>query len=157
MSMGIEKNDCGEKKKCLCEALYEIKKLQDIISTSKTEYFGNLLLKLTRVDTIPFMLLTDRGPLKMIANANNHKKMSLDSCYQTSFFRLEKVDTETCCAELTLLQPLDYSGNINNNLCDLILLKKTKECVAIDLSDVCAIQIIDLDLLTREIVIEPKY
>jgi spore coat protein Z len=47
----------------ICEALIELKSLQDFLMNSSTKYFGPLLSKIAGVDTIPFLLLKKNGLL----------------------------------------------------------------------------------------------
>lgn len=134
----------------LCEALLELKAMQDLISRSPTHYFCDLLRTIVGTDTIPIVLQTNKGDfIKRI-----HK---FDSCcFETKFFRIEEIDEQLCCAKLSLLRPLDIEGCDTNDICDVFRLQKTDVCTTIQLSCVCAIQPLDVELLKRKVIIEPK-
>jgi len=134
---------------CLCDALYELKLLQDLLNNSQTKFFGRLLSKIVGTDTIPFLLITKKGdPLSF---------SSTEECFETSYFRIESIDKETCCTKISLLRPLDIESNYSNSICDLVRLEKTSICKNVDLSRICAIQLLETKLLTRKIIIEPKW
>ncbi|WP_391206836.1 CotY/CotZ family spore coat protein [Psychrobacillus sp. L4] len=134
---------------CLCEALYELKSFQDLLKDSQTKFYGHLLAKIIGTDTIPFFLITKTGdPLSLI---------DTDESFETNYFRIESIDREKCCTTISLLRPLDIEGNLSNSLCDVVRLEKTSTCKVVDLSCVCAIQPLDTELLTRKIIIEPKW
>lgn len=134
---------------CLCDALYELKLLQDLLKNSQTKFFGSLLSKIARTDTIPFLLITKKGdPLRF---------KSTEECFETCYFRIESIDKETCCATISLLRPLDIEGNYSNSFSNLVRLEKTSICKNVDLSLICAIQPLETELLTRKIIIEPKW
>ncbi len=101
-------------------------------------------------DTIPFMLLMKNNlkPLK-----------AFTKCTVTPFFRLEKFDEETCCAELSLLEAIDMDGNLIDTFDDeLYSLRKTKSCIIVDLHCICAINSFPPNLVNRPLPdIEPKY
>ncbi|WP_237562820.1 CotY/CotZ family spore coat protein [Bacillus dakarensis] len=141
---------------CLCEALGELKKLQDFIIHSRTKYFGKLMAKIAGVDTIPFFLITKEEPLKLRGLIKN-KDTKEEECFSTPFFRIEEFDKENCCATVSLLLPLDIKGNFTDSICDVMTLKRTSNCVTVDLKSICAIQCFDVDLLKRKIIIEPKW
>ncbi|WP_066295201.1 CotY/CotZ family spore coat protein [Bacillus sp. FJAT-29937] len=150
-------NDMGlEHGHCICEALIELKTLQDILTNSSTKYFGPLLSKIAGVDTIPFLLLKKDGLFshKLIdLNEKNGKQ----ECFESNFFRIESIDKEKCCATISVLRPFDIKGNHSNSICNVMKLTKTSACIHVDLSCICAIQVLDTELLKRKIVIEPKW
>ncbi len=145
----------NNKKRCLCEALIELKSLQDFLTYSSTKYFGKLLPKIVGTDTIPFLLLTKDGLLELKDNAENHNDE--DESFKTTFFRIETIDEEKCSVTLSLLHPLNMEGEASLDLCDVIKLTKTSIIKEIDLKDICAIQTLDTELLKRKIIIEPKW
>lgn len=144
-----------EPKHCLCEALIELKELQDLLTHSSTKYFGALLPKIAGVDTIPFLLIKKGGLLSHIVMGTN-EKTGKQECIESTFFRLESIDKNSCCAVLSVLRPTNIKGELTNSLCDVMRLTKTSECIEIDLSCICAIQVLDTELLKRKIVVEPK-
>ncbi|MGM0750715.1 MAG: CotY/CotZ family spore coat protein [Bacillota bacterium] len=149
----MEKESGMPNAKCICTALNELKKLQDYINHSETPYFGKLLSILVGVDTIPFTLFKKDGPL-IITGCEKEKA---EECFTTSYFRLEKLDEDTCCATVSLLRPLDIYGEDVESMCEVMKLIKTSTCVEIDLDCICAIQCVDLALLKRIIIVEPKW
>lgn len=142
MSVNISDNS-------ICEALVELKLLQDVLANTPTKYFGHLLSKIVGTDTIPFFLITKKGTPLVLSN--------LDECFETSFLRIESTSQEKCCTTISLLRPLDIEGKLTNSFCDVVRLEKTSNCKVVDLSCICAIQLLDTELLTRKIIIEPKW
>ncbi|TQR18707.1 CotY/CotZ family spore coat protein [Psychrobacillus vulpis] len=134
---------------CICDALFELKLFQDFLKHSHTKFYGHLLAEIVNTDTIPFFLITKKGdPLSF----NDTKE-----CFETSYFRIESVDPEKCCTTISLLRPLDIEGRISNSICDVVRLEKTSTCKEVDLTCICAIQLLDTELLRRKIIIEPKW
>lgn len=142
-------------KRCLCEALIELKTLQDFLANTSTKYYGKLLAKLVGTDTIPFLLLTKDGLLELKSNKLNHDND--EESFKTTFFRIETIDKEKCSATVSLLHPLNIEGEVSLGLRDVIKLTKTSISTEIDLDGVYAIQPLDTELLKRKIIIEPKY
>ncbi|MCZ8534533.1 CotY/CotZ family spore coat protein [Psychrobacillus psychrodurans] len=133
----------------ICEAFYELKLLQDFLQDSQTKFFGNLLAKIVGTDTIPFLLTTTKGDLLTIS--------SVQEGFETNYFRIELVDLEKCCVTISLLRPIDIEGNVSNAPCDVVRLEKTSICRVIDTDIICAIQTLETKMLTRKIIIEPKW
>ncbi len=133
----------------MCDALFELKLLQDLLKNSQTKFFGSLLEKLVGTDTIPFLLVTQKGDLLSLHNAMEG--------IETKFFRIESVDLENCSATLSLLRPLDMEGDLTNAPCDVVRLEKTSICKVIDVTSICAIQLLEIEMLKRKIIIEPKW
>lgn len=153
--MNAKLSNENEHKHCLCEALIELQTLQDFLSNSSTKYFGKILAKVAGTDTIPFLLITKDGLLELkgrLINDNNE-----DESFTTTFFRIEKIDKERCCAILSLLYPFNMEGEKSLGLCDVIKLTKTSILIEIELNAICAIQPLDTELLKRKIIIEPKW
>jgi hypothetical protein len=140
---------------CIFEALQELKIQQDQLEGSASCCFSSLLKKLLKVDTIPFMLLSEDGPfvlagLQYGANHCNHKH------FHTSIFRIESLDREKNCATLSLLKPITLYGSEAKEICEIERLIRTNICVTVDLNCFCAVQCLDMDLL-KEMIIEPKW
>lgn len=150
--MGIENCD----QRAICEALINLKELQDFIVNNSTPYFGNLLARIVGADTIPFLLHTENGLFELMSFHHNKSHIEKE-CFVTSFFRIESIDREACCATISLLIPIDIHGDVTNSICDVMILRKTSTCRELDLSCFCAIQALDTDLLKRQIIIEPKW
>lgn len=141
---------------CVCKALIELKSQQDELSGCPTSCFSSLIAKLFKVDTLPFMLFSDdERPLELSAYEFN-RTSNIAKPFHTSFFRIESINEDTCCATISLLRPIDIHGYIADNLCNVARLEKTKICKEIDLSCYCAVQCLDVDLM-KKIEIEPKW
>lgn len=140
----------------ICDVLEELKFLQDYLKNFKTKYFGHLFSKIAGVDTLPFLLFTKDGLLKLegMYQYDSSNKMK---CFVTSIFRIEEIDREACCALISLLVPLDIHGNVTDSYCDLMMLRKSSTCITIHLKDSCGIQLLETELLKRKIIIEPKW
>lgn len=138
---------------CIHEALFELMKLQECIQYSSIPYFGKLLARLIEVDTIPFLLLTKNGFFEQVGIEEKGK----EKFFTTKFFRIEDVDKEKNCVKVSLLRPLNLYGEDATELCDVVRLRKTSICMEIDLACICGIQCVELDLLKREFIIEPKW
>ncbi|WP_397538255.1 CotY/CotZ family spore coat protein [Rummeliibacillus pycnus] len=136
-------------KHCLCEALLELKKLQDMITNLQTKYYGELLLKLVGTDTIPFFLITNNGC--------HFRFIDTDKQFETEYFRIESIDRELCCATVSLLRALDFEGHDTFSICDVVKLEKTRTKRSIDLECISGIQLLSPDLLIRKILCEPKW
>jgi len=134
---------------CICEAFYELKILQDLLQNSQTKFFGNLLAKIVGTDTIPFLLTTTKGDLLT--------KSGMKEGFETNYFRIEFVDLEKCYVTISLLRPIDIEGNVTTVPCDVIRLEKTSICTIINTSNICAIQTLEPKMLTRKVIIEPKW
>lgn len=101
-----------------------------------------------KLDTIPFLLYS--------INENN-PFIAYHNCIATPFFRLEKLDEETCCAELSLLEAIDMEGNLADPFDDFYALRKTKVCINVNLNCFCVINPLPPEIVNRPIpVIEPK-
>ncbi|MBY0121271.1 CotY/CotZ family spore coat protein [Bacillus sp. S/N-304-OC-R1] len=140
----------------ICEALSEIKELQDLLTNSSTKYFGNLLGKIAGVDTIPLLLLRKSGPLThkvFIVNEKTGKRESFES----SYFRLDSINKESRRAWVSVLCPLDFKGDPTNAVQDVIKLIKTSTIIEVDLNLIFAVQLVDTELLKRKIIVEPKW
>ncbi|ARK20869.1 CotY/CotZ family spore coat protein [Sporosarcina ureae] len=78
-------------------------------------------------------------------------------CIKTPYFRLEKIDIDTCCATLTLLEPVDMEGNPVEDCEELYSLKKTKSCIIVNINCFCTITPLPPKLVNRPLpIIEPK-
>lgn len=140
----------------ICEALLELKTWQDLLTNSSTKYFGSLLEKIAGVDTIPLLLLKKDGPLSHKVLSKNEKS-GKHGAFESSFFRLESVDQKKSYAIVSILFPVDFKGNHTNSLYDVMKLEKTSHFIEVDLSYICAIQLLDTTFLKRKIIVEPKW
>ncbi|MCA1031120.1 spore coat protein [Bacillus timonensis] len=143
--MSNNKNhQCDES--CVCSALNELKEQQDLLKGCPTSCFSSLLVKIVKVDTIPFILFDEEGLFKaMVAGV----------C-RSPFFRIEEIDLENCCATLMVLIGRTMDGYETEEICDMYALEKSETFLTVDLTCFCAVQCLDLDLMKRKVIIEPK-
>jgi spore coat protein Z len=140
----------------LCEALFELKSLQDLLTDSSTKFSGKLLAKLVGVDTIPFVLVTKDGFLSHMGVDINHEN-GKEEFFTSNYFRIESIEKEGRYATISLLRPLDIYGETPYSHSDVMRLKKTSNRIKVDLLNIYAIQTLDIEYLKREIIIEPKW
>lgn len=130
----------------ICLAMKRLQCEQRMLSERDEDF--QFICDLPKMDTIPFMLITkdSKKPFRAFAN-----------CIETPYFRLERVDEETCCALLTLLEPVDMDGCPVDSHENVYSLRKTKECIMVVLSCFCAIHPLPLVLVNKPLpIIEPK-
>ncbi len=135
-----------DRQSCICDAMKRLWKEQQLIAGIDMEFQFICLLK--KIDTIPFMLhSTKKDKLFTVSN----------KCITTPFFRLERLDEETCCAVLSLLEAVDMEGNPTYSCDDLFALRKTKSCIIVNLNFFCAINPLPPEFVNRSLpIIEPK-
>ncbi|QOR67610.1 spore coat protein [Cytobacillus suaedae] len=148
--MGFEKDF-----NCVCEAVENIKDLQDAVEDQcPTSCFSNLLSPVANLgDTIPFILYTKKGDL-LKAFGNVGELMGGD-CFKTPFFRVEDI-RGNCCATLSLLMPLRNGDLVDFDDCDVDVcdvngLVKTDFCIEVDLTCFCAIQCLNPRLVNNNV------
>jgi Spore coat protein Z len=151
----LEKEQGKADSTCIHKALAELKKVQDFINQADIPYFGKMFSKLVGVDTIPFSLYTEDG--KLIITGIDKDPCGTAASFKTSYFRIEDLDEKSGCATISLLRPLCICGKNDHSCCKILVLKRTDTCVKVDVTCICAIQCIDIDLLKRKIIIEPKW
>ncbi|MFJ7734067.1 hypothetical protein ACIQXF_19590 [Lysinibacillus sp. NPDC097231] len=133
----------------LCEALHDIKELQDVMKDFHSKYFGQLLVKIVGSDTIPFFLITHDG--------THLKLMDTIKQFETEFFRIEAIDREHCRGTVSLLRAYDYEGHDTNLIADVVRLERTSTKKSIELCGISAIQLLKPDMLKGKFIIEPKW
>ncbi|MGM7719622.1 CotY/CotZ family spore coat protein [Metabacillus sp. Hm71] len=138
---------------CVCDAVEQILAEQEAVEeiACPTSCFSNLLSPAANPgrDTIPFILFDKKGDLfKAFGNVG---ELNNGSCFKTVFFRVEAV--KDCCATLSLLRPVNGSGQTECCIdpCDLVALEKSEFCIEVDLDCFCAIQCLSPDLVGRAI------
>ncbi len=146
---GYELNSDKKRNHFLCEALSDLKDLQDIMMNFHSKYFGQLLIKIVGSDTIPFFLITHSGAHLSLLDTVKQ--------FETEFFRIEDVDRERCRGTVSLLRAFDYEGNDTNSIADVVRLEKTSTKKSIELSGISAIQLLKPDMLKGKFIIEPKW
>lgn len=101
-----------------------------------------------RMDTIPFTLVTeeDYEPFTAILHGGT-----------TSYFRLESLEEHSCCAQLSLLRPVDMLGRHASSEHDLYTLKKTDTCIHLNLCCFIAINPMPPNLVEKSLpIVEVK-
>lgn len=133
----------------LCDALLEIKYFQDLLEKSSSKYYGHLLLKMLGSDTIPVTFTTNMGsPLSLIEAGTGT---------ETRYFRIEEIDEEKHLIIVSLLRPLDIFGDIANSMSDVVKLEKTTTKNTLCLMLISGVQLFNTTLLTKKMIIEPKW
>lgn len=126
-------------KKCfLCEEMKELWKEQQLL-----EEFGKgfrFIHLPGATDTIPFMLQSTNhsDPFTAIMNG-----------IATPYFRVERINEDSCIAQLSLLQPIDLKGQPAITDQELYTLKKTSHCILVNLCSFCAITPLSHELVDR--------
>ncbi len=140
-----------EKDNNICMAMKVLEKEQKIISEQEVEF--QFICTPPSPDTIPFMLFGCKDSEEPFTAYC----ISSEGCVKTPFFRLEKLDEERCCAELSLLKAVDMDGWPTLECDEIYSLVKTKCCITVDLSCFCVISSLSPDLVDRPLPhIEPK-
>lgn len=144
-----EMNNEYKRNHFLCEALYDIKVLQDVVKDYHSKYFGQLLVKIVGSETIPFFLITQNG--------THLRLMDTVKQFETEFFRIEAIDKELCRGTVSLLRAYDYEGHDTNLIAEVVRLERTSTVKSIELSGISAIQLLKPDMLKGKFIIEPKW
>ncbi|MDC3416584.1 CotY/CotZ family spore coat protein [Aquibacillus salsiterrae] len=102
--------------------------------------------------TIPVILYPDDNKNQPLERFGNIGEIVEDEygCFQTKFFRFEKVDEEECIAVLSLLRPLDEGGCLVDDICDVYRLERTRFCIKVDLSTISDVQLLSPVLVERQ-------
>ncbi|PLS16003.1 spore coat protein [Bacillus sp. M6-12] len=169
---------CGhdkDTKNCVCDTLAAVAAAQDMVDNNNGcdasceiaigELKGEVLGVTTLFDTIPLLLTCGCEPFMATGalramNDNNHKNnMALYDVFQSFLFRVNEVDTDTCCATLELLD-IDNGkgdgrggqggqgggknkfGDFENFIKDLQkadMIVRTRICITVDLNCFCAV------------------
>ena len=133
----------------LCDALLEIKYFQDLLETTSSKYYGHLLLKMLGSDTIQVTFTTNWGsPLSLIEAGTG---------IETRYFRIEEINEDKDLIIVTLLRPIDVFGDIANSMSDVVKLEKTTTKNTLSLLLISGVQLFNTTLLTKKMIIEPKW
>jgi hypothetical protein len=135
-----------DKISCICLAMKILQKEQKILT--EREQGLKFIKKSRKMDTIPFMLF----------NIDSQKPfMVYYKGIATPYFRLEKLNEETCCAELSLLEAIDIDGYLVDSYEDVYSLRKTDTCIIVVLGCFCVIKPLPPELVNKPLPrIEPK-
>lgn len=131
----------------LCEALHDLKQLQDLLAYSWSKYYGYYFKKLVGSDTIPFCMTTK--DCKPFTAVNPTLKL------ETSYFRIEAIANSQIT--VTLLRALDQNGHETNALKEIIRLEKTEAQMTIDICFILAVQVLEPSLLSENYFVESKW
>jgi spore coat protein Y len=134
-------------KHCICKDMQQLLEEQEKLSF---EGFRFICEKLG-FDTIPIIL--SNGECQFEAWGWTKR----GDFFTTSVFRLETLDERNCCATLSLLEPVDIDG-FPVDLCDdLFALRRTDNCIIVDLTCFCTLQPLSPKLVDRLLpIIDPK-
>ncbi|PID24188.1 CotY/CotZ family spore coat protein [Sporosarcina sp. P7] len=130
----------------ICIAMKRLLKEQELMATFCQGF--QYVCSFPVFDTIPFTL----HDCELHTPFSAHYK-----CIKTPYFRLEKFDIDTCCATLTLLEPVDMEGNPVDICEEFYSLRKTKSCIIVNINCFCTITPLSPKLVDKKLpTIEPK-
>ncbi|WOV89032.1 CotY/CotZ family spore coat protein [Sporosarcina oncorhynchi] len=123
---------------CICKEMRALQNEQKLLS----EFGKNCryIVGSKQLDTIPFMLITAEGFEPFTAILHNTT---------TPFFRLESIENDSCCAQLTLLKAVDMMGRPSISANDLYSLEKTDRCIHLKLCCFIAINPMPANLVSK--------
>ncbi|RSL31974.1 spore coat protein [Salibacterium salarium] len=140
---------------CICDTVAAIKEAQDEADDNNGRNCRNRCVDSllspngnnNGLDTIPFVLQNKKGHYFSATGG-----IGTNDCFQTVFFRVERLDKDSCCATLSMLLPdcdLDFDKCCVDpmSLCDIDALERTRHCIEVDLDCFCAIQCLDPNLV----------
>lgn len=133
-------------------ALKVLKQQQDQLAGDPSDAFSNLLTKLFKVDTIPFMLYTVNGSIPYFVEGSEYTNI-----FKTFCFRIEEIDDLSKTAQVSLLKPFNVYGEAANDVNDVYFLKKSETKITINLNEFSFLKCLDIELLRREVIMEPKW
>lgn len=132
---------------CICHDLYQLYEEQKKLSFSGFRFVCESM----GFDTIPFILSNGECPFQSFG------KTLKGQFFTTTVFRLEGIDTDCCCATLSLLIPVDMDGIPIGYCDDVYSLLKTNICVTVDLHCFNSINPLSPKLVNRPLpIVEPK-
>lgn len=100
-------------------------------------------------DTIPVTFTTNRGHSLTLVDT--------DTGIETRYFRVEDVDDERDLVTLLLLRPIDIYGEVAKAIADVVKLEKTTTKNTLSMMLFSGVQLLNPTLLTKKLVIEPKW
>lgn len=132
---------------CICLAMKILETEQKLIT--ERDLGLKFVSKSRKIDTIPFMLI----------NIETQKPFTVYyKGIATPYFRLEKMNEETCCAVLSPLVAIDMEGNPVESYDHVYSFQKTEKCIIVVLSCFCAINPLPPELVNKPLPsIEPKF
>lgn len=126
------------KKCCLCEEMKELWKEQKLLSEFGKEF--RFVQMPNCIDTIPLTLQTIDHSTPFAAIIDG---------ISTPYFRLETIDEDSCCAQLSLLLPVDIKGRPAITVQDLYALRKTSQCILVNICCFCSFTTLPPELVSR--------
>ncbi|RFU69226.1 spore coat protein [Peribacillus saganii] len=161
---------CGhdkDTKNCVCDTLAAVAAAQDMVDNNNGcdasceiaigELKGEVLGATTLFDTIPLLLTCGCEPFSAtgaLRNVMDNQNQPLYDVFQSFLFRVNEVDTDTCCATLELLSIENGNGGGGNqqnnakflefedffkNLQRATTIVRTRICITVDLNCFCAV------------------
>lgn len=127
-----------------------LKQQQDQLKGMKTDICSSLLAKLFDGDTIPIMLKTDSEYFEAAGLKDNCP-------FMTKYFRIENIDEDKNVVTLSLLQPFDICQGVTTCFNELYHLERSDTYATLRIDSISAIQCLDIDLMTKKVIIEPKW
>lgn len=134
------------------QALKWLKNQQNLLRGDPSDAFSSLFVKLARVDTLPFILY-EKGASSPFQTKANTEGVS----FETFCFRIENLDKQANTALVSLLHPINVYGETAVDLDELYLLRRTSHFSSLPLNKFTTIRCLDIDLMKRSIIIEPKW
>lgn len=135
-------------KQCICLELKQLLEEQERLSLKGFRFVCESI----GYDTIPFILSNGQSQLEAFG------RLPEGQLFFTPAFKLETLDTERCCAILSLLAPIDMDGKLVDFCEEVFSLLTTNTCIAVDLSCFCSIQPLSPKLVNRALpIVEHKW
>lgn len=138
-----------EQQNRLCEVLKEIQHFQNIIEHTWTKHFDYLLLKIVGSDTIPMMLLTERGTALQLTDYENG--------FTTCYFRMENIDAARNLVTVSFLCPMSIEGEPVVRAEEVVTLKKTNKEATINIATLSGVRLLSTSLLSVNVFVESKW
>ncbi|MGR9047521.1 hypothetical protein ACQ4XT_02550 [Halobacillus faecis] len=141
-----------ETNKKIFKGLQWLKNQQNLLRGDPSDVYSSLLVKMARVDTLPFILYEtgSSSPFRTTADTEGGP-------FQTFCFRIENLDEQANSALVSLLHPLNVYGETALDLDELYLLKRTSLFSSLPINRFTAVRCLNIDLMKREVIIEPKW
>jgi spore coat protein Y len=131
----------NEETSCVCKTLQKLFSAQEVQKDTR----NSPTFRLPRKKVIPFQISTNHGHCTPFSATGINRN---GQCFSTTYFILNKID-DNCCAELTLLEPVDVL-NVHVETCDDIFsLRTTQSCITIDATCFCSFHPLSPKLINR--------
>ncbi len=111
-----------------------------------------LLAKLMRIDTIPFCFYGHHSSIPFSAEGDIGGET-----FQTWCFRIEAIHKQEKNVLLSLLQPFTIYGEPAGWMEEIYALKRTDCLIAQPVPSISSLSCLNIDLMKRDIIMEPKW